>query len=234
MLLQNRIMLGLILIAMMSALYLIFIMVPTDVNLGVSQRIFYIHVPLAVLSLIPPIIVFITSILYLVRRSPQWDALAHSSVEVGLLFTTLALVTGSIWARPTWGVWWTWDPVLTTFLILWLVYLGYLLIRSYTAEPDKRARFSAIVGILGSINALAVYLASELWRTIHPDKVIGPAAEENALDPAIQLGILVSFIAILLLFAYTILFRTRLHSAVNQIGSLRDQIDDLVYRISNK
>ena len=106
--------------------------------------------------------------------------------------------------------------------------------RSYTAEPDKRARFSAIVGILGSINALAVYLASELWRTIHPDKVIGPAAEENALDPAIQLGILVSFIAILLLFAYTIIFRTRLHSAVNQIGSLRDQIDDLVYRISNK
>ena len=164
----------------------------------------------------------------------QWDALAHSSVEVGLLFTTLALVTGSIWARPTWGVWWTWDPVLTPFLILWLVYLGYLLIRSYTAEPDKRARFSAIVGILGSINALAVYLASELWRTIHPDKVIGPAAEENALDPAIQLGILVSFIAILLLFAYTIIFRTRLHSAVNQIGSLRDQIDDLVYRISNK
>ena len=115
-----------------------------------------------------------------------------------------------------------------------LIDVGYLLIRSYTAEPDKRARFSAIVGILGSINALAVYLASELWRTIHPDKVIGPAAEENALDPAIQLGILVSFIAILLLFAYTIIFRTRLHSAVNQIGSLRDQIDDLVYRISNK
>mgnify|MGYP001304431277 CR=1 FL=1 len=234
MLLQNRIMLGLILTAMMSSLYLIFVVVPTDVNLGVSQRIFYIHVPLAVLSLIPPIIVFVTSILYLIRRSSRWDAIAHSSVEVGLLFTTLALITGSIWARPTWGVWWTWDPVLTTFLILWLVYLGYLLIRSYSTEPDKRARFSAIVGILGSVNALAVYLASELWRTIHPDKVIGPAAAENALDPSIQLGILVSFIAILLLFIYIIWFRTRLHTAVDDIESLQDQLDDLVYRTGRK
>jgi len=155
-------------IALMASLYLIFIVVPTDVNLGVSQRIFYIHVPLAVLSLIPPLIVFTTSAMYLSSKASKWDRIAHSSVEVGLLFTTLALITGSIWARPTWGVWWTWDPVLTTFLMLWLVYLGYLLIRSYSTDPDRRARFSAIVGILGSVNALAVYLASELWRTIHP------------------------------------------------------------------
>jgi len=227
-------MLILILIAMTASLYLIFIVVPTDVNLGISQRIFYIHVPLAVLSLIPPILVFATSMVYLVKRSPQWDAIAHSSVEVGLLFTTLALITGSIWARPTWGVWWTWDPVLTTFLILWLVYLGYLLIRSYSTDPDRRARFSAIVGILGSINALAVYLASELWRTIHPDKVIGPTAQENALDPSIQLGILVSFIAILLLFVYTIIFRTKLHTATDQIGSIQTQLDDLVHSIVRK
>ena len=219
---------------MTASLYLIFIVVPTDVNLGISQRIFYIHVPLAVLSLIPPILVFATSMVYLVKRSPQWDAIAHSSVEVGLLFTTLALITGSIWARPTWGVWWTWDPVLTTFLILWLVYLGYLLIRSYSTDPDRRARFSAIVGILGSINALAVYLASELWRTIHPDKVIGPTAQENALDPSIQLGILVSFIAILLLFVYTIIFRTKLHTATDQIGSIQTQLDDLVHSIVRK
>jgi heme exporter protein C len=227
-------MLILILIAMTASLYLIFIVVPTDVNLGISQRIFYIHVPLAVLSLIPPILVFATSMVYLVKRSPQWDAIAHSSVEVGLLFTTLALITGSIWARPTWGVWWTWDPVLTTFLILWLVYLGYLLIRSYSTDPDRRARFSAIVGILGSINALTVYLASELWRTIHPDKVIGPTAQENALDPSIQLGILVSFIAILLLFVYTIIFRTKLHTATDQIGSIQTQLDDLVHSIVRK
>lgn len=227
-------MLTLILIAMMTSLYLIFFVVPTDVNLGISQRIFYIHVPLAVLSLIPPIIVFTTSLMYLVRRAPKWDAIAHASVEVGLLFTTLALVTGSIWARPTWGVWWTWDPVLTTFLILWLVYLGYLLIRSYSIEPDRRARFSAIVGIIGSVNALAVYLASELWRTIHPDKVIGPAAADNALDPSIQLGILVSFIAMLLLFSYTIAFRTSLHTTIEQVESLRGQIDDFAHTTRNR
>lgn len=227
MLLQNRIMLTVMAIALMASLYLIFIVVPTDVNLGVSQRIFYIHVPLAVLSLIPPLIVFTTSALYLSSKASRWDRIAHSSVEVGLLFTTLALITGSIWARPTWGVWWTWDPVLTTFLMLWLVYLGYLLIRSYSTDPDRRARFSAIVGILGSVNALAVYFASELWRTIHPGKVIGPAAEENALDPSIQLGILVSFIAIFLLFTYSIIFRARLHATVDQIASLRSQLDDL-------
>ena len=221
MLLQNRIMLGLILTAMMSSLYLIFVVVPTDVNLGVSQRIFYIHVPLAVLSLIPPIIVFITSILYLIRRSSRWDAIAHSSVEVGLLFTTLALITGSIWARPTWGVWWTWDPRLTTSTILWLMYVGYLMLRGYAPSREQGARYAAVMGIVAFVNVPIVYYSTVLWRTVHPEMVFGPASETGSLDSLMRAVLLFSTFTFTLLFVYLVIERLALTRVYNRVLSIR-------------
>ena len=111
-------------ILMLSTIYMIFIWVPTEHNLGVSQRIFYFHVPLAWIGMVSIIVVGVASVALLVSGNNKWDALAYSSAELGVIFATLILVTGAIWAKPVWGVWWSWDPKLTTTLILWFIYIG--------------------------------------------------------------------------------------------------------------
>jgi len=175
----------------MTTLVLIFIYVPSEESMGVVQRIFYLHVPLAWVSFLAFFIVFLCSILYLWKRENRWDIIASASAEVGTVFTTLFLITGSIWAKPAWGVWWTWSPRLTTALILWLIYLAYLLVRVYTTEEHKGARFAAVVGIVGFIDVPIVFLAITLWRTQHP----GPVIFEGGLAPAMLLTLVVSIAA---------------------------------------
>ncbi len=213
-------------VMMLLTLSLVFLWVPTDANLGVSQRIFYFHVPLAIMSLLPPFLVALTSIGYLWRRNEGWDALALSTVEVGVLFTTLTLVTGSIWAKPTWGVWWRWDPMLTTFFILWLIYMGYLLLRAYAPSPDQGARYSAVLGIMGSVNSVIVYMATVWWNTQHPEKVVGPAAEAGSLDARMGVGLLVAFITFALLFAYVLLERLSLRRDEARVETLRAALEE--------
>ena len=108
--------------------------------MGQVQRIFYFHVPIAVMSFLAFFVVFLASVVFLVRRTPVWDRLAHASAEVGVVFVTLALITGVIWARPIWNTWWTWEPRLTTTLILWLIYVAYLMVRSYAPSPQRGRR----------------------------------------------------------------------------------------------
>ena len=122
---------------MLADLYLMLMVAPTDSVLGQVQRIFYFHVPIAVMSFLAFFVVFLASVIFLARRTPVWDRLAHASAEVGVVFVTLALVTGVIWARPIWNTWWTWEPRLTTTLILWLIYVAYLMIRSYAPSRQK-------------------------------------------------------------------------------------------------
>ncbi|MSQ41205.1 MAG: cytochrome C assembly protein [Dehalococcoidia bacterium] len=213
-------------VMMLLTLSMVFLWVPTDANLGVSQRIFYFHVPLAIMSLLPPFLVSLSSIGYLWRRNEGWDALSLSAVEVGVLFTTLTLATGSIWARPTWGVWWRWDPMLTTFFILWLMYLGYLLLRAYAPSPDQGARYSAVLGIVGSVNSVIVYMATVWWNTQHPEKVVGPAAEAGSLDARMGVALLVAFATFALLFAYVLLERLSLRRDEAQVEVLRAQLEE--------
>ena len=192
---------------MLAALYMVFIFVPTDAETGVVQRIFYFHVPLAWIAFLAFFIVFGCSIMYLWKRDKKWDVLASSSAEVGLVFTTLFLLTGSIWARPIWGVWWTWDSRLTSSLILWLIYIAYFIVRSYISEEGQRARFAAIVGIIGFIDVPVIALAITLWRTQHP----GPVIFEGGLAPEMVWTLLVSIAAFtalyFLLFNYRILIK---------------------------
>ena len=117
--------------------YLIFVVAPTDEVLGHVQRIFYVHVPISILSFLGFLICAVAGVGYLIRRTERWDRVAHASAEVGVVFVTLALITGVIWARPVWGVWWTWEPRLTTTLILWLIYVAYLMIREYAPTPQQ-------------------------------------------------------------------------------------------------
>lgn len=215
------VLLGLTTIAMIVTMYLIFIWVPTEEEMGVVQRIFYLHVPLAWLAFLAFFIVFIGSIMYLWKRQEKWDALAHSSAEVGVTFTTLFLITGIIWAKPVWGVWWTWDARLTAALVLWLMYLAYLIIRPYTADVQQGARFAAVIGIVGFIDVPIVALAISLWRTQHPSAVIF----EGGLASTMLITLLVSLAAFTLLYLLFLILRISIRKdeiELKRLKGLRD------------
>ncbi len=133
--------------------------------------VFYWHIPVAWVALFAFLLVFIASIVYLVKRTPFWDTVASTSAELGLGFTTLFLLTGSIWAKFAWGTWWTWDARLTSSLVLWVIYLAYFLIRAYISAPEQRARFSAVFGILGFMDVPIVILTLFVSRKVHPGDV---------------------------------------------------------------
>ena len=201
--------------------YLIFVVAPTDEVLGHIQRIFYVHVPISILSFLGFLICAVAGVGYLVRRTEVWDRLAHASAEVGVVFVTLALVTGVIWARPVWGVWWTWEPRLTTTLILWLIYVAYLMIRHYAPTPQQGRSWSAVVGIIGFIDVPIVYYSVHWWRSIHPVQVIGPEAADDALEPIMARIVVFSMLALLALFAYLLLERMALRAAEDSLAELR-------------
>ncbi len=144
-----------------------FAMSPPDRDMGNLEKILYVHVPVAWNMGLAFGFVFLMSIAYLWRRSERLDLMAASGAEVGTVLTGLTLMLGSIWARPTWGIWWTWDPRLTTTAILFVLYVGYLSLRAFTEDAERRARWSAAVGILGFLNVIIVYKSVQWWRTIH-------------------------------------------------------------------
>ncbi|OGO32368.1 MAG: cytochrome C assembly protein [Chloroflexi bacterium RBG_16_56_11] len=197
------------LILMLVSLYMVFVYVPTEKEMGIVQRIFYLMVPMGWLALLSFLLVFIGSILYLVKRQARWDALAYSSAEVGLVATTGALVVGSLWARPIWGVWWTWEPRLTATLVLWFVYLAYFMVRSFAGEESRGARFAAVIGIVGFIDLPIVVLATTLWRGMHPGGVIF----SGGLESRMLLTLLVSLAAFTVLYVVLLNLRLALKNA---------------------
>jgi heme exporter protein C len=154
-------------LAVLVGLYLAFVYAPADALQGDVQRIMYIHVPTAWVAFFAFFVVFVSSLIYLWRRLPEADRLAYASAEVGVLFTGLTLIDGSIWGKPTWGIWWTWDARLTTTAILFVMYIGYLMLRSFVEEPDRRARLAALVGIVGFIDVPITYMSVLWFRTLH-------------------------------------------------------------------
>ena len=208
-------------VMMLVDLYLIFMVAPTDSVLGHIQRVFYFHVPIAVMSFLAFFVVFVSSVMYLIKRTPKWDAVAHASAEVGVVFVTLALITGIIWARPIWNTWWTWEPRLTTTLILWLIYVAYLMVRSYAPTPSKGALYAAVIGIVGFVDVPIVYYSVVWWRSIHPSPVVGPFAQANALDGTMALILLYSFITFVFFFAYMVMERMELRKTEEEVGRIR-------------
>lgn len=154
--------------AMPVAMYMALVFAPREATMGDVQRIFYIHVPAAWVAFLAFFVTFVCSGLYLLRHRERWDVMAVSSAEIGVVFTTLALVLGSLWAKPVWGTWWTWDPRLITTLFLWMVYVGYLMLRNAIPEADRRARFAAVFGIVAFLDVPIVFMSIRWWRTIHP------------------------------------------------------------------
>ena len=208
-------------VMMLVNLYLIFMVAPTDSVLGHVQRVFYFHVPIAIMSFLAFFVVFIGSLMYLIKRTPKWDAVAHASAEVGVVFVTLALLTGIIWAKPVWNTWWTWEPRLTTTMILWLIYVAYLMVRSYAPSQSKGAIYAAVVGIIGFIDVPIVYYSVVWWRSIHPSPVVGPFAQSDALDGTMALILLYSLITFIFFFAYMIVERMELRKTEEALGRIR-------------
>ena len=174
---------------------------PREMTQGNVQRIMYLHVPSILTAYLAFGLVLLGSVAYLLSRRASWDHLAASAAEIGVLFTAITIVSGSIWGKPTWGTWWTWDARLTSTAVLLLVYVGYLMLRGLVDEPEARGRYAAVVGILGAVNIPIVHFSVKWWRALHqPSTILGP--EPSPLDPAIGLALFVNWIAFTLLFAY--------------------------------
>ena len=201
---------------MLADLYLVFMWAPTDATLGIVQRVFYFHVPLAWVAFLAFTLVFLGSVMLLARGSRRWDRLAQSAAELGVLFTTLVLITGAIWARPVWGIWWTWDPRLTTTLILWLIYAGYLMVWAYSPSPAQGARYAAVLGIVGFVDVPIVYFSVQWWRAIHPAPLVGPASEPGSLAPAMLVTLMFSLVTFTLFFV--VLLKERLALKATEEG----------------
>ena len=210
-------------ISLAASLFLIFFVAreADDTMGGQLQRIFYFHVPAAWAAYLAFAIVFLGSIAYLRTGARRWDLLAHSAAEIGVVFTTLVLITGPIWARPVWGTWWQWDARLTSALVMWLTYIGYLLLRGLSTEPSRTGRLAGVVGVLGFINVPIVHFSVQWWRTLHPQ---GPTPA--ALDQGSGLGspeLLAFFVS---LTAFTLLFAWLMATRIG-LGRLGDRVEQL-------
>ena len=216
--LRNHFLFGLGSALMIAALYLVFMYVPTEKHMGVVQRVFYFHVPLAWVAFLAFFVVFVGSICYLQKRAIKWDTVAYASAEVGIVFTTLVLITGSVWAKSIWGVWWAWDARLTSTLVLWLIYIAYFLVRNYATEETQGARFGAVLGIVGFIDVPIVALAVHLWRTQHPTALVF----EGGLPPSMLLTLLVSIAAFTVLYALLVVQSTSLRNLESEVRRLKN------------
>ncbi len=177
---------------------------PPDEAMGHLQKIMYVHVPAAWVAGVAFLIVFIYSLLYLWKRQPRHDLMAASAAEVGTVLTALTIALGSLWGRPTWGVWWTWDPRLTTTALVLMIFAGYLALRAFAEDEDQRARWSSAVGILGFLCVPIVYMSVKWWRTIHQ-----PQSTTSTVDSPYALGLLLNSLAFLALLVYLVASRYR-------------------------
>jgi len=210
------------LLALLAGLGMAFGYAPREAVQGNVQRIMYVHVPAVLTAYLAFGLVLVGSIGYLATARMGWDRLAAAAAELGVLFTGITIASGSIWGKPTWGTWWTWDARLTSTAILFLVYVGYLLLRAMVEEPERRGRFAAVVGIVGAANIPIVHFSVKWWRALHqPSTILGP--EPSPIAAPIALALLVNWVAFTLLFGYFLTRRVeiaRLEDAALQ-GAVR-------------
>ena len=216
---------GLALVTMIASLYATLIYVPRDVDQGDVQRLFYLHVPAALTMYLAILLVFIASLLYLQSRDARWDEVATAGGEMGVLFGTIVMITGPIWAKPIWGAWWTWDPRLTSFFILWLIFIAYVMMRSYGGAPEQVARFCAVLAILGFIGMPITHYAVRL-PSMHPDPVImTEGGLGRSLPGTMLLTFAIGMAAMAVLFATLFALRLRLERQTRRVQEMRRRLD---------
>jgi heme exporter protein C len=193
---------------------LVFFWTPEEKSMGIIQKIFYFHLPLAITTFLACLIVFIAGIGYLLQRQPWWDDLAAAAAKVAVVLCSGVLLTGMIWGKGAWGVWWTWSPRLTFSFMLWLLYVVYLIVRSSTEGAHRRAIVSAVYGIVAFLDVPLVYLSARLLPDIHPGSI--------ALAPSMKLTLALSFIPITLLAAGLLAAQYRLNRIHREQAALQD------------
>lgn len=208
-------------IAMALCQWLIWIYAPVEANMGLIQKIFYLHLPLAWWALISFFIVFIASIGWLVKRRPWMDHLCAAAAELGLLFSGMALITGMIWARRSWGVWWTWDPRLTTTLVMWFLYAAYMLLRHMDMAAERQRVVCAVVGIVAFLDVPLVFLSARIFRSIHP-AVFGKSG--GGLSPEMKVTAIACVAALGLLWAALLLIRLKILNYSARETALRQEL----------
>lgn len=221
----KRIVLGAVAILfVIAAAYASFYVAPEERTMGVLQRIFYFHVGSAWAGMDAFLVCFIANLLYVWKRGEKYDWLGVASAEVGLVLTTVVLITGPIWAKPAWGIYWTWDARLTSTFVLWLLYVSYLLLRTLIEEPERRALLSALFGIFAFIDVPLVFFSIRWWRTQHPAPVImgGPG---SGLDPTMNKVFLFSVLAMHVLAAFLIVERYILDKMKSEVDILRREAE---------
>jgi len=211
-------MLALVAILLARNLYTIS-MLQDEMRQGQIFRIIYFHVPAAAAAMTGSAVALVASILFLVTKNFRYDALAVAVTEVGLAFLAVNLVTGSIWARVIWGVWWAWDPRLTSALICWILYAGYMILRQALEEPTQRATFAAVYSIFAFTDVPIVYFSIRWWRTIHPQPVF--FSKEGYFPPDWSRALMINMIAIFLLYAVLTMIRLRQEQTQREIDYLR-------------
>jgi heme exporter protein C len=199
-------------------LYVVLLQLPDDADQGAVYRIIFYHVPSWFTAGIACIIALFSSVMYLIKRNLRWDSLAVATTEVGVLFITIGLVTGSIWGRQAWGIWWTWDARLTSAFVCWLLYAGYLVLRSAIEDPSQRARISAVFNIFAFADIPIVWYSIEWFRTQHPAPVL---RGEGYMDPAMKAALYANWPALMLLAAMFVLIRIHQEEARRELDSLR-------------
>jgi heme exporter protein C len=211
-------------VLMCLAGYAALFVAPDERTMHDAQRIFYFHVPSWIAMFVSFFISVFGSIAYLSSRSPKWDCLAVASAEVGVVCCTIGLMTGPLWGKPAWGIWWTWDARLTTTFILWLLYISYLLLRGMVEDAERRARISAVFGLFAFLDVPLVYVSNRFWRTQHPTPVFfgGP---NSGVDPTMGRVLFLCVIAVLGVMITILLDRYRLERLRHELGELRLKIE---------
>ena len=191
----------------------VFGFVPPDAIMGFSQKILYLHLPSVLSAYLAFFVVFYCSIGYLWKRTEVFDLVARASAEVGVLFSGLVLVTGAIWGRPTWGTYWVWDARLTTSLILFLIYLGYVLLRAFAGPGEQQARLAAVLGIIGFLDIPLIHVSVQWWRTLHQPSTMFKVGESGAPEPSMPteflLPLMLALVVGVLVYAFFLTYRLR-------------------------
>jgi heme exporter protein C len=202
----------------------IFLYAPADAIQGDVQRIFYIHVPMALCAYLATALVALGGVVYLFTRRMFWDVVARCSAECAVLFTSLVLLTGSLWGKPVWGTWWAWDARLTSTLMLWFILVGYLMLRSYIGEPERAARYSVVVGLLAALDVPLVHVSVEWWRTLHPQGILDSATGSPALPTAMLTVFAISAVAVFCTFLLILTLRIWLDLIRDQVAAVEERI----------
>jgi heme exporter protein C len=204
--------------ALFVAFGTIFFYAPVEAQQGIVQKIFYVHVACAMTMYVGFATAFVASLLYLADRREKYDEIAVSGAEVGFFFCTVVVSTGPVWAKPTWGAWWTWDPRLTTTLLVWLLYASYLVLRGYLRDSPRKGMVSAIVAIIAALDIPLVHFSVRIWRGMHPTVMSG---QGGGIPPSMRITLFVTLGATLFLFAALFSLRLNLERNRNRLARIQ-------------